>query len=105
MFLTTHTVSLQKLIGTLVFSGIGAEPVGASVPGTGEPRRTVPGRNQLQLCRAGQEVPTYVEPFRWGEDGGSARPPLRHPQLSARPILRPGRNRRRTRQYQHRQGL
>lgn len=62
-------------------AGPSDEPVGAGVPGPGEPGGAVPGRHQLQLRRARQEVPAHVQSVWRGEDRRRARPALRYTQV------------------------
>ena len=50
---------------------------------------------QLQLCGAWEEIPANVQPLRRREDNRSFSSSVRGPQLPARTLLRPGRDRRR----------
>lgn len=73
-----------KCSGSILCAGAGDEPVGAGVPGAGEPRGAVPGRHQLQLRGARQALPAHVQPLRRREDRRRARAALRHTQVGHR---------------------
>ena len=64
-----------------VVAGLVKEPECSGVPGPGECRGAVLGRNQLQLCGAGQTFPTDGQPVWWWEDSRSIGTAVCHSQV------------------------